>query len=390
MYCWLERILIDRKVNNKKRVFLNLIKIYLLTKLMKKTVLFDRHEKLNAKIVDFAGFLMPVSYSSVNEEHLHVRNNVGVFDVSHMGEIEISGSNSFNLVQYLCSNDISKLKIGKAQYNCLTNDKGGIIDDLIVYRVESEKYLLIVNASNILKDWEWINKQNIKFNSLIVNLSDKLSLLAVQGPKAQALCQKFTSEDLSLLPNYSFIISSFAGIENIIISKTGYTGSGGFELYIPNKNAIDIWDALFNCKGFDLKPIGLAARDTLRIEMGYCLYGNDIDEETSPEEANLRWITKVDTSFIGHEIIDKQIKKGSKRKLIGFKLIEKSIPRSGYEVFDINSKLIGKVTSGTFSPVLKKGIGLAYLDSVNIKDDLIYIKIRNNLSKAEIVKTPFI
>ena len=357
---------------------------------MKKTVLFDRHEKLNAKIVDFAGFLMPVSYSSVNEEHLHVRNNVGVFDVSHMGEIEISGSNSFNLVQYLCSNDISKLKIGKAQYNCLTNDKGGIIDDLIVYRVESEKYLLIVNASNILKDWEWINKQNIKFNSLIVNLSDKLSLLAVQGPKAQALCQKFTSEDLSLLPNYSFIISSFAGIENIIISKTGYTGSGGFELYIPNKNAIGIWDALFNCKGFDLKPIGLAARDTLRIEMGYCLYGNDIDEETSPEEANLRWITKVDTSFIGHEIIDKQIKKGSKRKLIGFKLIEKSIPRSGYEVFDINSKLIGKVTSGTFSPVLKKGIGLAYLDSVNIKDDLIYIKIRNNLSKAEIVKTPFI
>ena len=357
---------------------------------MKKTVLFDRHKKLNAKIVDFAGFLMPVSYSSVNEEHLHVRNNVGVFDVSHMGEIEISGSNSFNLVQYLCSNDISKLKIGKAQYNCLTNDKGGIIDDLIVYRVESEKYLLIVNASNILKDWEWINKQNIKFNSLIVNLSDKLSLLAVQGPKAQALCQKFTSEDLSLLPNYSFIISSFAGIENIIISKTGYTGSGGFELYIPNKNAIDIWDALFNCKGFDLKPIGLAARDTLRIEMGYCLYGNDIDEETSPEEANLRWITKVDTSFIGHEIIDKQIKKGSKRKLIGFKLIEKSIPRSGYEVFDINSKLIGKVTSGTFSPVLKKGIGLAYLDSVNIKDDLIYIKIRNNLSKAEIVKTPFI
>ena len=357
---------------------------------MKKTVLFDRHEKLNAKIVDFAGFLMPVSYSSVNEEHLHVRNNVGVFDVSHMGEIEISGSNSFNLVQYLCSNDISKLKIGKAQYNCLTNDKGGIIDDLIVYRVESEKYLLIVNASNILKDWEWINKQNIKFNSLIVNLSDKLSLLAVQGPKAQALCQKFTSEDLSLLPNYSFIISSFAGIENIIISKTGYTGSGGFELYIPNKNAIDIWDALFNCKGFDLKPIGLAARDTLRIEMGYCLYGNDINEETSPEEANLRWITKVDTSFIGHEIIDKQIKKGSKRKLIGFKLIEKSIPRSGYEVFDINSKLIGKVTSGTFSPVLKKGIGLAYLDSVNIKDDLIYIKIRNNLSKAEIVKTPFI
>ena len=314
---------------------------------MKKTVLFDRHEKLNAKIVDFAGFLMPVSYSSVNEEHLHVRNSVGVFDVSHMGEIEISGSNSLDLVQYLCSNDISK-------------------------------------------DWEWINKKNIEFKCIVVDLSNKLSLLAIQGPKAQELCQKFTSEDLSLLPNYSFTISSFAGIKDIIISKTGYTGSGGFELYIPNNNAIDIWDALFDSKEFDLKPIGLAARDTLRIEMGYCLYGNDINEETSPEEANLRWITKVETSFIGHEIIENQIKKGSDRKLIGFKLIEKSIPRNGYEVFNIDNKLIGKVTSGTFSPVLKKGIGLAYINSINLKDDLIYIKIRNNLSKAEIVKTPFI
>ena len=357
---------------------------------MKKTVLFDRHEKLNAKIVDFAGFLMPVSYSSVNEEHLHVRNSVGVFDVSHMGEIEISGSNSLDLVQHLCSNDISKLKIGKAQYNCLTNEKGGIIDDLIVYRIETEKYLLIVNASNISKDWEWINKKNIEFKCIVVDLSNKLSLLAIQGPKAQELCQKFTSEDLSLLPNYSFTISSFAGIKDIIISKTGYTGSGGFELYIPNNNATDIWDALFDSKEFDLKPIGLAARDTLRIEMGYCLYGNDINEETSPEEANLRWITKVETSFIGHEIIENQIKKGSDRKLIGFKLIEKSIPRNGYEVFNIDNKLIGKVTSGTFSPVLKKGIGLAYINSINLKDDLIYIKIRNNLSKAEIVKTPFI
>ena len=206
---------------------------------MKKTVLFDRHEKLNAKIVDFAGFLMPVSYSSVNEEHLHVRNSVGVFDVSHMGEIEISGSNSLDLVQHICSNDISKLKIGKAQYNCLTNEKGGIIDDLIVYRIETEKYLLIVNASNISKDWEWINKKNIEFKCIVVDLSNKLSLLAIQGPKAEELCQKFTNEDLSLLPNYSFTISSFAGIKDIIISKTGYTGSGGFELYIPNNNAID-------------------------------------------------------------------------------------------------------------------------------------------------------
>ena len=357
---------------------------------MKKTVLFDRHEKLNAKIIDFAGYMMPISYSSVNEEHLHVRNNVGVFDVSHMGEIEISGSNSSSFVQHLCSNDISKIKVGKAQYNCLTNELGGIIDDLIVYRIEIEKYLLVVNASNISKDWEWINKKNEEYKCSVTNLSDEISLLAIQGPKAQELCQKLTDESLSLMSNYSFTISSFAGFENIIISKTGYTGSGGFELYIPNDKTVNIWDALFNIKDYNLKPIGLAARDTLRIEMGYCLYGNDINEDVSPEEANLRWITKIDTNFIGSEIINKQIVSGCDKKLVGFKLKEKSIPRNGYEIYSKSNEYIGRVSSGTFSPVLYKGIGLAHIKSSNLKDDLIYIKIRKNLIEAEIVKTPFI
>jgi len=357
---------------------------------MKKTVLFDRHKKLNAKIVEFANYLMPISYSSVNEEHIHIRNEVGVFDVSHMGEIEISGSNSLNFIQKICSNDISKIKVGKAQYNCLTNESGGIIDDLIVYRLEEKKYLLVVNASNISKDWNWIIKQNIEFNCSIVNISDEISLLAVQGPKAEELCQKFTNEDLALISNYSFIVSSFAGFENIIISKTGYTGSGGYELYIPNHITGFVWDALFSQKEFNLKPIGLAARDTLRIEMGYCLYGNDINEDISTEEANLRWITKIETNFIGNQIINEQIQNGCDKKLIGFKLKEKSIPRKDYEIFDKENKFIGKVTSGTFSPILKKGIGLAHINYINRKDDLIYIKIRNNIYQAEIIKTPFI
>jgi len=357
---------------------------------MKKTVLFGRHKKLNAKIVEFANYLMPISYSSVNEEHLHIRNEVGVFDVSHMGEIEISGSNSLKFIQQICSNDISKIKIGKAQYNCLTNELGGIIDDLIVYRLEENKYLLVVNASNISKDLDWILKQNREFNCSIFNISDEMSLLAIQGPKAEELCQKFTHEDLSLISNYSFIVSSFAGFNNIIISKTGYTGSGGYELYIPNHITGSVWDALFSCKDFNLKPIGLAARDTLRIEMGYCLYGNDINEDITTEEANLRWITKIETNFIGSQIINDQIQKGCDKKLVGFKIKEKSIPRKGYEIFDNDNKLIGKVTSGTFSPVLKKGIGLAHINSANQKDHLIYIKIRNNIYQAEITKTPFI
>jgi len=357
---------------------------------MKKTVLFDRHKELNAKIVDFAGYMMPVSYSSVNDEHVHVRNSVGIFDVSHMGEFEISGSNSIEFIQHLCTNDISKIEIGKAQYNCLTNETGGIIDDLIVYRLEFDKFLLVVNAANISKDWKWIELKNKEFNCSLLDRSNEFSLLAIQGPKAESFCQNFTDENLSLLKNYSFVIGKFAGCEKIIISKTGYTGSGGYELYIPNNMALKIWDNLFSYDDSNLKPIGLAARDTLRIEMGYCLYGNDINEQTSTEEANLGWITKTQTNFIGSDAIEKQIRSGIRRKLVGFKLNEKSIPRNGYEVYSSEKGLIGKVTSGTFSPILKIGIGLAYIDINHLDDEFILIKIRDKFVNSMIVKTPFI
>ena len=356
---------------------------------MKKTVLLDKHIKLGAKIVDFAGFKMPISYSSVTEEHNHVRENVGVFDVSHMGEFEISGKNSTHFVQFMCSNDIMRLKPGKAQYNCLVNDNGGIIDDLIVYKIDEEKYLLVVNASNIEKDLNWIKSLNENYNCSINNISDKISLLAVQGPKADLLCESFTKEDLRSLSNYSFILGTFAGIDDVIISRTGYTGSGGFELYISNDNVEHIWNKLFSVKNLEVKPIGLAARDTLRIEMGYCLYGNDINELVSPIEANLGWITKVETNFIGSESIKKQIEDGIKKSLVGFIINDKGIPRKGYEIFDKSKNLVGQVTSGTFSPILNKGIGLAYIKN-NIPLTEIYLKIRNNFIELEVVKTPFI
>ena len=356
---------------------------------MKKTVLLDKHIKLGAKIVDFAGFKMPISYSSVTDEHNHVRENVGVFDVSHMGEFEISGKNSTQFIQFICSNNITKLKPGKAQYNCLVNDNGGIIDDLIVYKIDEEKYLLVVNASNIEKNLNWIINHNTKYNCSINNISDRTSLIAVQGPKADQLCESFTKEDLKSLSNYSFILGTFAGIDNIIISKTGYTGSGGFELYITNDHVEHIWNKLLSVEDFDVKPIGLAARDTLRLEMGYCLYGNDINELVTPIEANLGWITKVETNFIGSESIKKQIENGIKKKLVGFIINDKGIPRKGYEIFDKSKKLIGEVTSGTFSPVLKKGIGLAYIEN-NISLKEIYLKIRDNLIELEVVQTPFI
>ena len=356
---------------------------------MKKTVLLEKHISLGAKIVDFAGFRMPLSYSSVTDEHNYVRENVGVFDVSHMGEFEISGKNSTKFIQFICSNDIMKLKPGKAQYNCLVKDNGGIIDDLIVYKIDKEKYLLVVNASNIEKDLNWIKSLNKNYSCSINNISDRISLLAVQGPKANLLCQRFTKEDLKSLSKYSFILGTFAGIDNVIISKTGYTGSGGFELYISNENVEQIWDELFNVKDFEVKPIGLAARDTLRLEMGYCLYGNDINELVTPIEANLGWITKLDTNFIGSESIKKQIENGVKKKLVGFIINDKGIPRKGYEIFDKSENHIGVVTSGTFSPVLKKGIGLAYIENyISLKE--IYLKIRNNFVELEVVKTPFI
>ena len=356
---------------------------------MKKTVLLEKHISLGAKIVDFAGFRMPLSYSSVTDEHNYVRENVGVFDVSHMGEFEISGNNSTKFIQFICSNDIMKLKPGKAQYNCLVKDNGGIIDDLIVYKIDEEKYLLVVNANNIEKDLDWIKSLNKDYSCSINNISDRISLLAVQGPKANLLCERFTKENLKSLSNYSFILGTFAGIDNVIISKTGYTGSGGFELYIPNNNVEQIWDELFNVEDLKVKPIGLAARDTLRLEMGYCLYGNDINELVTPVEANLGWITKVETNFIGSKSIKEQIQNGIKKKLVGFVINEKGIPRKGYEIFDKSENLIGEVTSGTFSPVLKKGIGLAYIEK-KISSKEIYLKIRNNFIKLEVVKTPFI
>ena len=357
---------------------------------MEQTLLYNKHSQLGAKISDFAGFEMPISYSSVNKEHLHVRESLGIFDVSHMGEIFISGKNSENLLQRICSNDISKLIPGMAQYNCMTNFKGGIIDDLIVYKIEIDKYMLVVNASNIQKDYEWVLSQNKEFNATIIDDSNNYSLLAIQGPKAIDYCQNFTNVDLNSMKNFSHSISTFANCNNILLSKTGYTGSGGYEIYIPNKKALKIWDTLFSNHKYDLRPIGLAARDTLRIEMGYCLYGKDINEDISPIEANLRWITKTETKFIGSDKIEEQIKSGIRKKLIGFKLIQKSIPRNGYEIYNLEKELIGSVTSGTFSPILKIGIGLAYVDVNYLDTENIYVKIRDKFIKATIVNTPFI
>ena len=359
---------------------------------MKKTFLYSKHSELGAKISDFAGFQMPISYTSVNKEHLHVRNGVGVFDVSHMGEIIVTGKNSTNLLQRICSNDISKLNPGMAQYNCITNFKGGIIDDLIVYQIEEDKYLLVVNASNIQKDYTWILEQNKAFNATISDESNNYSLLAIQGPKAIDYCQNFTDIDLNKMKNFSHSTSRFADCNDILLSKTGYTGSGGLEIYIPNKYLVDIWDSLFKLnKDEVLKPIGLAARDTLRIEMGYCLYGNDINENTSPIEAGLGWITKPETECIGSEIFKNQINNGIKKKLVGFKLKNRGIPRAGYKIYDSSDKEIGVSTSGTFSPVLKKGIGLGYVnfDSLGNSTD-IYIKIRDEFIESEIIKPPFI
>ena len=359
---------------------------------MKKTFLFNKHSQLGAKISDFAGFQMPISYSSVNKEHLHVRNSAGIFDVSHMGEILISGKNSTKLLQRICSNNISKLDPGMAQYNCITNFEGGIIDDLIVYKIELDKYLLVVNASNIQKDYTWILEQNKAFNATISDESNNYSLLAIQGPKAIDYCQNFTDVDLKEINNYSHVTSKFNDCNDILLSKTGYTGSGGLEIYIPNKDVVNIWDSLFKFNNNEtLKPVGLAARDTLRIEMGYCLYGNDINDNTSPIEAGLGWITKPETECIGFEIFKNQINNGTKKKLVGFKLKNRGIPRVGYKIYNSSHKEIGVTTSGTFSPVLKKGIGLGYINIKSLGTDKdIYIKIRDEFIKSEIVKPPFI
>lgn len=357
---------------------------------MKNTALTETHMALGAKMVPFAGYNMPVSYEGVNVEHETVRNGVGVFDVSHMGEFLVTGTNALELIQKVTSNDASKLVDGKAQYSCLPNDKGGIVDDLIVYRLEEEKYLLVVNASNIQKDWDWIQSHNT-MNAEMRDLSEDYSLLAIQGPKAAQAMQSLTSVDLEALQFYTFQVADFAGIEHVIISATGYTGSGGFEIYCKNSEVQQIWNKVFEAGAdFDIKPIGLAARDTLRLEMGYCLYGNDINDKTSPIEAGLGWITKFSKDFINSEELAKEKERGAERKLIGFELDERGIPRHDYDIVDGNGNTIGIVTSGTMSPSLGKGIGLGYVPTVfATPGSKINIQVRKKAIPATVVKLPF-
>ena len=357
---------------------------------MKNTALSHIHEQLGAKMVPFAGYNMPVSYEGVNAEHETVRKAVGVFDVSHMGEFLITGPKALDLIQKVCSNDVSKLVDGQAQYNCLPNETGGIVDDLIVYKLKDEEYLLVVNASNIDKDWDWISKNN-SFGATMRNLSEDYSLLAIQGPKAIEAMQSLTSEDLSAIKFYHFKVADFAGIEHVIISATGYTGSGGFEIYCKNNEVEQVWNKVMEAgKSFGIKPIGLAARDTLRLEMGFCLYGNDINDTTSPLEAGLGWITKFTKDFTNSENLKRQKEEGVKRKLIGFELTERGIPRHDYEIVDKNGNNIGIVTSGTMAPSLNKGIGMGYVTTENSAPDTeIFIQIRNKPVAATVVKTPF-
>ena len=357
---------------------------------MKKTQLHSIHESLSAKMAAFAGYDMPIQYEGVTAEHLTVRKTVGVFDVSHMGEFLITGQGALELIQKVSSNDASILKIGDAQYSCLPNDKGGIVDDLLVYRIKDDTYLLVVNASNIEKDWNWISSKNTD-GVAIRNLSDTYSLLAIQGPKAVDAMQALTSVNLSEIKFYTFRIGDFAGIENVIISATGYTGSGGFEIYCKNEEVEEIWTKVFEAgKEYEIKPIGLAARDTLRLEMGYCLYGNDIDDTTSPLEAGLGWVTKFKKEFTNSSFLKNQKTEGVTKKLVGFELIDKGVPRRDYEIIDVEGNAIGTVTSGTMGPSVKKGIGMGYVPTAYAKTGSeIYIKVRKRLLKAQIVKMPF-
>ncbi|HLW42383.1 MAG TPA: glycine cleavage system aminomethyltransferase GcvT [Flavobacterium sp.] len=357
---------------------------------MKQVPLNDVHIALGAKMVPFAGFNMPVQYEGVNIEHETVRNGVGVFDVSHMGLFKISGENALDLIQRVTSNDASVLVNGKAQYSYLPNNNGGIVDDIITYKVNDSEYLMVVNASNIDKDFEWISAQNT-MNAVFENLSDQYSLLAIQGPKANEAMQSLTNVDLTNLKFYSFETGTFAGKENVIISATGYTGSGGIEIYAKNEDIVAIWNAVLEAgKAFDIKPIGLAARDTLRLEMGYCLYGNEINDETSPLEAGLGWVTKFTKDFVNSENIKAEKEAGIKNRLIGFELIERGIPRHDYEIVDAEGNVIGKVTSGTQSPSLGKGIGMGYVQKDFASEGTeIYIRIRKNDVLAKVVKTPF-
>jgi aminomethyltransferase len=361
--------------------------------IMKNTPFTEKHIALGAKMAEFAGFNMPISYSGINDEHATVRNNAGVFDVSHMGEFILKGDKALDLIQKVTSNDASKLTGGKAQYSCLPNENGGIVDDLIVYCIEENKvYMLVVNAANIEKDWNWISKYNTE-NVEMHNISNKTCLLAIQGPNATKILQRLTEVDILNMKYYTFVKGKFAGVDNVLISATGYTGSGGIEIYFENKddNANVIWNKIFeegSSKG--LKPIGLAARDTLRLEMGYCLYGNDIDDKTSPLEAGLGWITKFSKDFVSKDFLLQQKNEGVQKKLVGIEMIDKGIPRHGYEIQNKEGELIGHVTSGTQAPSLQKAIAMGYVKTNYAKIDTeVFIKVRDKLLKAKVVKMPF-
>lgn len=359
---------------------------------MNKTALYDKHVSLGAKMVPFAGFEMPVQYSGVTQEHVAVREKVGIFDVSHMGQFFIEGAAAKDLLQFVTTNNVDTLENGKAQYTCLPNGNGGIVDDLIVYKMNDEKYFIVVNASNIEKDWNHISKYNEKFGAKMTNSSDEMSLLAIQGPKAVETLQKLTETNLSEIPYYHFTVGKIAGIDDVIISNTGYTGSGGFEIYFKNEDAEKLWDSIIEAgEEFGIIPCGLASRDTLRLEKGFCLYGNDIDDTTSPLEAGLGWITKFDKDFVDKERFAQQKADGITRKLVGFEMQERAIPRHDYLVVDSEGNEIGKVTSGTMSPLKNVGIGLAYVAKDHFKiDSEIYIQIRNKNVLAKVVKLPFV
>lgn len=357
---------------------------------MKNTALTQIHESLGAKIVPFAGYNMPVQYEGVTAEHLAVRNSIGVFDVSHMGEFHLKGENALALIQKITTNDASKLSIGKVQYTCMPNETGGIVDDLLIYRLDENEYMLVVNASNIQKDWDWISQHN-DLDVQMTNSSEGMSLLAVQGPNAAKAMQSLTQVNLETMKYYTFEVGKFAGEENILISATGYTGSGGFEIYMPNKSAVSIWKAIFKAgESYQIKPCGLASRDTLRLEMGFCLYGNDIDDTTSPIEAGLGWITKFTKDFVSSETFKQQKEQGVSKKLVAFEMQKRAIPRQGYDIVNTQGTKIGNVTSGTMSPCLEKGIGMGYVSKEYGKaDSEIFILIRNKTVLAKVVKLPF-
>jgi len=356
---------------------------------LKDIVLKQKHIDMGAKMVPFAGFNMPVQYTGLIDEHLNVRNNVGVFDVSHMGEFMVRGEGSLELIQRITSNDVAALTVGKVQYSCFPNNEGGIVDDLLVYRLGKDEYMLVVNGANLDKDWNWLEKHNTT-NVDIENKSNTISLLAIQGPNAQKILQPLTNMDLEMV-YYTVQRGTFAGIENVIISSTGYTGAGGFEVYFENKDALTMWNAIQEAgKAVNMKMAGLASRDTLRLEMGFCLYGNDINDTTSPIEAGLGWITKFNKDFVNSDNLKKQKEEGVSRKLVGFELIDRGIPRHDYQIVDADGNQIGVVTSGTMSPSLNKAIGMGYVATPFSKIDTeIYIAIRNKRIKAKVVKMPF-